>query len=429
MINSMSGGHASFLLVFLEGLLSFFSPCVIPLIPIYISYLAGNAKRVDANGVISYERKKVFLHTVFFILGVSFAFFVLGLSFSALGTFFNSNKMIFTRIGGILIILLGLYQLGFLEMKSLEREHRLPFKLKLQSMNPLVAFALGFTFSFAWTPCVGPALSSVLIMSSGAKDALTGNLLVLVYTFGFILPFLALGLFTTQTLDFIKKRQKLLKYTIKAGGVLLIIMGIMTFTGWMNGISGYLSSVTGGAAPPPEASQSQPTADLPADESSSEESSERPVIPAVDFTLTDQNGASHKLSDYKGKVVFLNFWASWCGPCKSEMPHIEELYKEYGQNTGDVIFLGVVNPKTDGHPQNADVSEDELKKFITDNGYTFPTVFDPTGEVFSSYYIGAFPTTYMIDAEGNIEGYVAGALTKENMQSIIKQTLEKKKAE
>ena len=425
--NIVSGGHASFLLVFIEGLLSFFSPCVIPLIPIYISYLAGNAKRTDKNGVISYERKKVFLHTVFFVLGISFAFFVLGLSFSALGSFFSSNKMLFTRIGGILIILLGLYQLGFLEMKSLEREHRLPFKLKLQSMNPIVAFAMGFTFSFAWTPCVGPALSSVLIMSSGAKNILTGNLLVLVYALGFVLPFLALGLFTTQTLEFIKKRQKLLKYTIKAGGVLLIIMGIMTFTGWMNGISGYLSSFTGGGNAPSSSQAANPTTPSEAESSSAADADEgRGTVPAIDFTLTDQNGVSHKLSDYKGKVVFLNFWATWCGPCQIEMPHIEELYNEYGQNTGDVIFLGVSNPKTQEYPQNQDVDIDGTKKFLTDNGYTFPSVFDETGDVFRSYFIGSFPTTYMIDTDGNIYGYVAGSLSKEKMQSIIQQTIDSK---
>lgn len=423
--NFVSGGHVNFLLVFFEGLLSFFSPCVLPLIPIYISYLAGNAKRTDENGLITYERKKVFLHTVFFVLGISFAFFVLGLSFSALGSFFSQYKTWFTRIGGILIILLGLYQIGFLELKALDREHRLPMKLKLKNMNPFVAFVMGFTFSFAWTPCVGPALSSVLILASGAKSTLTGNMLVLVYALGFVLPFLALGLFTTQTLNFIKTRQKLLKYTIKAGGALLILIGIMTFTGWMNGISGYLNSFSGGSAV--SSSQAGP-------EASSEAPSEAPaagdrgVVPAPDFTLTDQYGNTHTLSDYKGKVVFLNFWATWCPPCKQEMPHIEALYNKYEQNTGDVVVLGVANPKTAEHPQNQDVSPEEITQFLADGGYTFPTVYDTTGDLFAGYFINAFPTTYMIDREGDVYGYIAGALSKEMMQSIVDQTLASKPA-
>ncbi|WP_312640908.1 cytochrome c biogenesis protein CcdA [Hydrogenoanaerobacterium sp.] len=420
----VSTEHISFLFVFFEGLLSFFSPCVLPLIPIYISYLAGNAKRTDENGVISYERKRVFFHTLFFVLGISFAFFILGLSFSALGNFFNSNKILFSRIGGILIILLGLYQIGFLDMKVLDREHRLPFKLKLQSMNPFMAFAMGFTFSFAWTPCVGPALSSVLILASSAKNAITGNLLVLVYALGFVLPFLALGLFTTQTLNFIKTRQRLLKYTIKAGGALLILIGIMTFTGWMSGISSYLNSFTGSSTAPSSSQSESSSAASPDDSSAASSQGDKKIVPAFDFTLTDQYGNTHTLSDYKGKVVFLNFWATWCPPCKAEMPHIEELYNEYGKNSEDVIFIGVTNPKTEEHPQNSDVSIDEIKTFLTDHGYTFPSVFDETGAVLKDYYVSAFPTTYMIDRDGNIFGYVSGALTKDIMKNIINQTLE-----
>jgi len=421
----VSTDHISFLFVFFEGLISFFSPCVLPLIPIYISYLAGNAKRTDENGVITYERKRVFFHTLFFVLGISFSFFILGLSFSALGSFFNNYKTLFSRIGGILIVLLGLFQIGFLDMKMLDREHRLPFKLKLQNMNPLVAFLMGFTFSFAWTPCVGPALSSVLILASGAKSSLIGNLLVLVYALGFVLPFLVLGLFTTQTLNFIKRRQRMLKYTIKAGGVLLILIGIMTFTGWMNGITSYLNSFSGGNYTA-NSSQSESISSASEDNSSSEASSQqdKKTIPAFDFTLTDQYGNTHTLSDYKGKVVFLNFWATWCPPCRQEMPHIEELYNEYGKNSEDVIFIGVTNPKTDDHPNNTDVSIDEIKTFLTENGYTFPSVFDETGSVLTDYYVNAFPTTYMIDRDGNIFGYVSSALTKDMMKNIIEQTLE-----
>ena len=233
--------HISFILVFLEGLLSFFSPCVIPLIPIYMSYLAGNAKQTSEDGTITYERKKVFFHTVFFVLGISTAFFILGMSFTTLGSFFKTNQLLFTRIGGILIILLGLIQVGFLDFKLFQKERKLNLKIADKKMNPMIAFLMGFTFSFAWTPCVGPALSSVLIMASGSGSSLVGNLLVVVYSFGFVIPFLLLGLFTTQALNFLKKHQKLLKYTVKAGGILLILIGIMTFTGWMNGISSYLN--------------------------------------------------------------------------------------------------------------------------------------------------------------------------------------------
>lgn len=233
--------NISFLLVFLEGFLSFFSPCVIPLIPVYISYLAGNGKKVDADGTITYERKKVLLNTLFFIAGISSTFFILGLSFSTLGTFFNSNKLLFTRIGGIIIILLGLVQVGLLNFSFLKIEKKIHIEIKKDKINPIIAFIMGFTFSFAWTPCVGPALSSVLILASSASSAYNGNMLVLVYAVGFILPFLALGLFTTQVLNFFKEKRNLMKYTIKIGGIILIIIGVLTFTGLFNNITRLLA--------------------------------------------------------------------------------------------------------------------------------------------------------------------------------------------
>jgi cytochrome c-type biogenesis protein len=300
---------------------------------------------------------------------------------------------------------------------------------------------MGFTFSFAWTPCIGPTLSSVLIMASGAKTSTSGNLLVFVYGLGFLIPFLLLGLFTTQVLNFLIAKQKLMKYTIKAGGVILIIMGIMTFTGWMNSISGYLNSFsysqqsndnetvdktedTSDNGTNNSSDKSTDTADETENSNNSDTSSEKNSIPAFDFTLTDQYGNEHTLSDYKGKVVFLNFWATWCPPCKKEMPDIEELYKEYNLNQEDVVFLGIANPSTKEYPNNQDVSEEEVTKFLEDNGYTFPTLFDTTGEVLEDYRISAFPTTFMIDKEGNIVGYVPGMMTREIMENVIQQTLD-----
>lgn len=412
------GGQISFMLVFLEGILSFFSPCVLPLLPVYMGYLAGNGQHRDEMGQITYQRSKVFMHTLCFVVGVSMAFFILGMGFSALGSFFYGHKVLFSRIGGLIIILLGLFQLGFIESAFLQQERKLPFKLHLREMNPLVALVMGFTFSFAWTPCVGPALSSVLIMASSAQNAVLGNLLVLVYAAGFVIPFLLLGLFTTQVLNFLRSRQNWLRYTIKLGGILLIIMGVMIFTGWMNGVTSYLSEF-GGLFIEQETTEQTSEPNAPEAETGSEPSQ----IPIVDFELVDQYGETHRLSDYEGKVVFLNFWASWCGPCKREMPHIQELYEEYGENTEEVIFLGIANPKSSDYPYNQDSDEETLKTFLEDGGYTFPVVFDTTGEVFTGYRIQSFPTTFMIDDTSHIFGYISGSLTKSMMINIIDQTI------
>ena len=133
---------------------------------------------VSEDGTIHYPRKKVMLHTLFFIIGIGFAFVVLGLGFTALGQFFSGNKIWFVRIGGIIMILFGIYQLGILgKSNKIEQEHRLPFSIDKRTMGPVAALILGFIFSFAWTPCVGPVLASVLLMASSASSAAKGFLL------------------------------------------------------------------------------------------------------------------------------------------------------------------------------------------------------------------------------------------------------------
>ena len=411
------------LTVFLQGLLSFFSPCVLPLVPLYVGYLAGGARTVDEKGNIRYPRGKVLINTLFFVVGISFAFFLLGLGFTAAGRFFSGHQTLFARISGIIMILFGVYQFGFFgKAAALETEHRLPFRLERWSMNPLVALVLGFTFSFAWTPCVGPTLGGVLLMASSAASAAKGFLLIAVYTAGFVIPFLAVGVFTGTVLNFFKTHQKVVKYTGKVGAALLILMGIMTLTGFMNGITGYLSGVGGGSAGAETPNQSESVTPSPeASESPSPEpsASQQPqTVAAPDFTLTDQYGNTHTLSDYKGKTVFLNFWATWCGPCKSEMPDVQALYEAYDENGGDLVVLGVANPGIQ------DVSQDEVEQFLTDHGYTFPVLMDTTGQVFAWYGISAFPTTFMIDANGNVYGYVPGAMSASIMESVVQQTMD-----
>lgn len=261
-----------------------------------------------------------------------------------------------------------------------------------------MALILGFTFSFAWTPCVGPVLASVLLMASSAGSAAAGFALIGVYMLGFVLPFLAVGLFAGRVLDFFNRKRQIIRYTVKAGGILLILMGVMTFTGWMNGITGYLSAFGGGSSNKPAASMEETVTETETDKKSSggegekasaetgngaaETETEREKPEAPDFTLTDQYGESHTLSDYEGKTVFLNFWATWCGPCQMEMPDIQALYEEFGNNAEDVVILGVANPKTDKNLGNADVSQEEVRAFLEENAYTYPTVMDLDGSIF-----------------------------------------------
>ena len=430
--------------VFLQGLLSFFSPCVLPLLPLYIGYLSGGTAVKGEDGRMHYKQSKVLLHTVFFVTGVSFAFFLLGLGVSAVGGFFHSYQAMFARTGGILVMLFGLYQMGIFGISSvLGKEHRLPFRLDRFAMSPVTALLMGFTFSFAWTPCVGPALTSVLLMAASAATKAQGFVLIGVYTMGFVLPFLFVGLFTTQLLELFKKCRGVVQYTVKIGGILMVLMGILMFTGKMNDVTGYLSRISGTQVSQTESMEESTVPEkteadneggstepgtggcesTTAEEASGETAADaRPVIPAVDFELEDQYGNIHRLEDYRGKTIFLNFWATWCPPCKAEMPDIQKLYEKSSTEGEDaVIVLGVAAPN-----MGQEGSEEEIAAFMEEKGYTYPVLMDTEGELFASYGIMSFPTTFMIDRDGNVFGYVSGMLSADMMDSIVRQTLDGK---
>lgn len=341
-------------------------------------------------------------------------------------------------------MLFGLYQMGIFGISSvLGKEHRLPFRLDRFAMSPVTALLMGFTFSFAWTPCVGPALTSVLLMAASAATKAQGFVLIGVYTMGFVLPFLFVGLFTTQLLELFKKYRGVVQYTVKIGGILMVLMGILMFTGKMNDVTGYLSRISGtqvsqtesmeestvpekaeadneGGSTEPGTGGSESTT---AEEASGETAADaRPVIPAVDFELEDQYGNIHRLEDYRGKTIFLNFWATWCPPCKAEMPDIQKLYEKFSTEGEDaVIVLGVAAPN-----MGQEGSEEEIAAFMEEKGYTYPVLMDTEGELFASYGIMSFPTTFMIDRDGNVFGYVSGMLSADMMDSIVRQTLDGK---
>ena len=200
--------------VFVQGLLSFFSPCVLPLLPLYLGYLSGS---MGDNQGAQTSWVKTLVNTLFFVIGISAAFFLLALGLTALGQALHQYQKIIIQVGGILIIAFGLFQLGVFRPAAMEQDRRIRFPLQKLAMSPLVALVFGFTFSFAWTPCVGPALASVLVMAGSADTAAQGFALIGVYTLGFVLPFLAVALSAGAILKLFQKHRNVVRYTVKVG--------------------------------------------------------------------------------------------------------------------------------------------------------------------------------------------------------------------
>lgn len=483
LLNSLAqSGQLTFPLVFLAGILSFFSPCVLPVLPLYMGYLSKGAQEhirkakvskantdpgashfentasesaapasSDASEQVFFSRSKVMVHTIFFVLGISAAFFLAGLVFTALGQALSQWRPFILRAGGILLIIFGAWMILAEFMPKLMgsgREYR--FKMPaFKNVNPGIAFLLGFIFSFAWTPCVGPILSSILLLVSTSSQLGYALALIAVYSLGFIVPFLILGLFTTQILNALRRHRSVLKYTAIAGGVLVMLMGALMTFGLIGSINSYLARFSSPSAQSQSASseksaenssnssensassdkQSSATSSTSEDKkdstsqteekkSSAEDDQKHPV--AFDFELTDQNGKVHKLSDYKGKTIFLNFWATWCGPCRHEIPDIQKLYENHGQNSKDVIVIGVSNPSNGGR-QMIDAPLDEVKAFIKENNMSYPVLFDLDGSVYNKYNVNAFPTTYIIRPDGRISGYIPGAVPGTVMERVVNE--------
>lgn len=148
-------------------------------------------------------------------------------------------------------------------------------------------------------------------------------------------------------------------------------------------------------------------------------------VKVPNIVLQDQYGKKHNLADYKGKVVVINFWATWCGYCVREMPDFEKVYKEFGSNSKDVIIIGIAGPKSKLNANNVDVSKEEITAFLKKKNITYPTLMDETGKTFADYGVRAFPTTYVINKKGFLEGYVSGAITADQLKKAINETLKK----
>ncbi|HEB97704.1 MAG TPA: cytochrome c biogenesis protein CcdA [Sedimenticola thiotaurini] len=220
------------LAAFLAGIVSFLSPCVLPLVPGYVSFIVGRTPEQLQAGRDSRELMSAFVVSLFFILGFSAVFIALGASASAIGRLFAAYRYEANIVGGVIIILFGLYMTGLFKSRLLSRDTR--FQARVQGGTPLSAFVMGLAFAFGWTPCIGPILGAILAMTAVSTGVDSGMMFLAVYSLGLGVPFMLTALFTSRLVTHVALLRRIGRPLHVGAGILLIIMGIAMITGYLS---------------------------------------------------------------------------------------------------------------------------------------------------------------------------------------------------
>jgi cytochrome c-type biogenesis protein len=296
----------------LAGFLSFASPCVLPIVPGYLTFITGLSFEELSQG-----RSRVMLGALLkslpFVLGFSLVFIALGAGASALSVLLRSHLGLLKGVAGVGIMLLGLHLTGLLPIPGLLRERRLAGQDAPPGM--VRAFVAGLLFAFGWTPCVGPILAAILALAATAETLSQGVLLLAVYSLGLGIPFILAAAFLNGFLAMFSGLKAHLRRLEIASGVLLMVVGVLVFSDKMSWISSRLTFLN------PEqllvaTEPAAPAALNPADSR----------YGSYNFTLTTIDSEQVSLADYYGKVVLVNFWATWCAPCVVETPALVRMY-------------------------------------------------------------------------------------------------------
>jgi len=218
---------------FAAGILSFLSPCVLPLVPSYLAYVGGSAQA---------RRRVILTNALFFVLGFSLVFVALGASASALGSVLRGNRDVLMIVGGVLVTFFGLVMLGVVKVPWLYRDTRMQYRG--ETRTPWGAALLGMAFAAGWTPCIGPILGAILTMAGAAGTLAQGVGLLAVYALGLGVPFLAAALLLEPFLRFSKRFQRFLPWVERGAGVLLLIAGVLMLTGTYTVLNSYLIQLT-----------------------------------------------------------------------------------------------------------------------------------------------------------------------------------------
>lgn len=398
---------------FAAGLLSFFSPCIVPLLPVYVGLLTTDANSED----LSLARRVG--NTVAFVLGICITFVLLGMGAGAVGSALDARPL--AIVCGILIFIFGLYLAGVISIPVLSRERRVDLS-RIRVRSTVGALLLGIGFSFGWTPCVGPIMGTILALSTEAGSALAGGALMFVYGLGMSIPFVVITLASDVALARVRGLQKHLPALKRAGGVLIAIMGI-----WMiaTQFPALASTSAGTAEQPVVASQASEAAGEASGGPTAEDLIGTETIATEDVdasgystawrnvVLTDTEGGKHRFSDLKGTPVYFEFWGTWCSECVANMDGYAALAREHNE-AGDVQVISVFTPSAYGEKDAAGIAQ-----WLADRGADFPVWLDTKQSLGTYLKLRAFPTSVFVNSDGSIAKVRIGIIPHDELESIL----------
>ena len=387
-------------IAFLAGILSFLSPCVLPLVPGYVAQISGVS--VDNLKAGTGSRRAVILNSLAFNAGLSVIFLLLGTTAGLVGSAILSNPWV-RIIGGIIIIVFGLQMIGLLKIATLYKDTRFFSSDKPRGM--FGSLTLGMAFAAGWTPCIGPILGGIIGLAATSGGWRNGLVLSAFYSAGLAVPFLLTGLGINQFLGFYKNFRKHLHKVEVFSGIVLLLVGVLVMTGqstrlanssliaWVPNLEGWLKVKT---TTPPATATTQANANHE---------------PAPDVEFKTLEGKPFRLKELQGQVVLLNFWATYCIPCREEIPALNKLQSEL-----EAQGLRIVGASVDDTIDGINSYQEEVVRF----GYPV-LVGDSDAKV--KFEQAVLPTTYIIDRQGRIRDKIIGTRDKAGFEAAVKPLL------
>jgi cytochrome c-type biogenesis protein len=399
----MEGSNINIGIAFIAGILSFLSPCVLPLVPGYVSLMSGvSIDRLKEGGSQSGARRAVILNSLAFNMGLSVIFLALGTTAGLVGAAITSNPWV-RIIGGIVIIAFGLQLIGLLKISTLYKDTRFFSDEKPRGM--VGSFTLGIAFAAGWTPCIGPILGGIIGLAATSGGWRSGLLLSAFYSAGLAVPFLLTGLGINRFLAFYGKFRKHLHKVEVASGLMLIAVGLLVATGY----STLLTSSFLARFLPNAENLIKVNTGAPSTAAAPEKRIDFP--PAPEVALQTLDGKGFNLSELRGRVVLLNFWATWCIPCRAEIPELNTMHRDLESRGLSVVGVST----SDG--------ANGVRDFWKDIKQDYTVLLGDKG-VEAKFGVPGLPTTFILDREGRIREKIVGPRSREGFEASIKPLLE-----